>query len=337
MTTSGGNATDAAPRPSRLRRPMRALAAVALAGVAVPVATRLLGWEPGPLAIVVALMPWVTLAALLTVLLSVLARAPWLTATSAVVAALCVAWQVPLFVGETAPAGDEEIIVASVNMSFGRASADDVVRLVDDVNVDVLSAQEVTPEAVEALAAAGLDELLPYSEVAAEPGVTGTGLWSRSPLIAAESLDGFTGPHSRDGYVSRAVRGEIDIAGGAVTVLAVHPAAPGLFDHSGWDASMSSLTAYLEAQSDPMLVIGDFNTTRDHRAFRDIESLGYVDAADQAGAGFLPTFPQERGPHPVAAIDHVMVRDAPLNAVDVRTVSVDGADHRALVVTYATR
>ncbi len=313
---------------------MRVLSFIALAGVAVPVACRLVGWEAGPLAIVLALMPWVTLAAAVPLILAALSRAWWLVGASAGIAALCVSWVVPLYIAESAPSAGGELTVASINMTFGRADADAVVRLVDSGDVDVLSAQEVTPEIVEALVDAGLEELLPYSEVAAEPGVTGTGMWSRSPLSDAESLEGFTGPTSRDGYASRAVRASIDVAGEAVTVLAVHPAAPGLFDHTGWDASMTSLVDHLDEHSGPIMVVGDFNTTRDHRAFRDIESLGYVDAADQAGAGFAPTFPEGRGLFAVAAIDHALVRDAPLTAVEVRTEPVHGADHRALVVTY---
>lgn len=332
--------TEVAPSPPqrspRLRRILRVLAAVCLAGIAVPAFARVFGWEAGPLAIVVALTPWLTLAALIPVLLALVARAWWLVGASAAVVAQCLVLLAPLYVSEPAPAGGEVFTVGSLNLTFGQADAHAVVAWVAARQIDVLSAQEVTPEAVEALEQAGLDELMPYSQVAAEPGVTGTALWSRTPLTNAESLPGFAGEQPRDQYVSRAVQADLEIDDIAVTVIAVHPAAPGLIDNSGWRGALTDMTAFLAEREGPTLVVGDFNTTRDHRAFRDLQSLGYVDAADQAGAGFTPTFPQGRGPFPVAAIDHALVRDAPLTATAVSTWTVQGADHRGLVVTYVS-
>ena len=97
---------------------------------------------------------------------------------------------------------------------------------------------------------------------------------------------------------------------------------------------MEASRRILSPTKGPVIVAGDFNATRDQRPFRDLEALGFVDAADQAGAGFVPTFPDGRLPMPVVAIDHVMVRDSRLSAVSVTSVVVPGADHRALVVTY---
>lgn len=319
-------------RPPRSRRILRVLAAICFAGVAVPVFARIFGLETGPLAVLVALMPWVTLAALIPLLLALVARAWWLVGASAAVVAHSLMLLAPLYVPEPASAGGEVFTVGSLNMTFGQVRADAVVEWVAENQMDILSAQEVTPEAVAALEAAGLGELLPYSQVAAEPGVTGTGLWSRTPLTEAESLPGFAGG---EGYRSRAVQASLEVDGTAVTVIAVHPAAPGLMDNSGWRGAMTDMTAFLAEREGPTLVVGDFNTTRDHRAFRDLQGLGYVDAADQAGAGFLPTFPEGRAVFPVAAIDHALVRDAPLTATAVSIVALPGADHRALTVTYS--
>lgn len=311
---------------SGARRALRALAGLALVGVTVPVLARLTGIEAGPLAVLVALMPWVTAAALLTVLLAALARAPWLLAASAVVAALCVAWLVPLFVAEGGTEDGERLTVATINMTFGGADAAEVVELVRDHEVDVLSVQELTPDAVTALRAAGLDDALPYSEVHAELGFTGTAVWSGLPIVSGEAVDGLT---------SRTVVARVEAEFGELAVVAPHPAAPGPFDHERWRRDLDTLEGMLAGLDGAVVVAGDFNTTRDHRAFRDIQARGYVDAADQAGAGFAPTFPQGRELFPVAAIDHVMVRDAPLTAVNLRAVAIEGADHRALVVGYA--
>lgn len=309
------------------------LAALALAALLIPVLARLFGFEAGPLAIAVALMPWVTLACFVPLALALVARSWWLVAASAAVLGLCVFWAVPMFTSQQA-FGATTLRVASINMTFGGADADSVVRLVQDNGVDVLAAQEVTPAAVEALRAAGLDDLMPYSQVAAEPGVTGTALWSRTPLSDAVTLDKSAEVEELGGYASQAVRGDIEVAGRVVTVFAVHPAAPGATRHTSWDADLARLTAMLSQQDDATLVVGDFNTTRDHKAFRAIEGLGFADAADQAGAGFLPTFPQGRGPFPFVAIDHALMGHTDLVATSVQTAVVPGADHRMLLVAY---
>ncbi|WP_061963499.1 endonuclease/exonuclease/phosphatase family protein [Demequina aurantiaca] len=320
-------------RWSRWRRAWFVLAALALIAVLVPVLARLFGIETGPLAILVALMPWVTVACVVPVVLALVARAWWLVAASAAVLVLCLIWAVPMFTAQHALGGGV-VRVATINLTFGQADVDAVVELVRDHEVNILAAQEVTPEAVEALRAAGLDDLLPYSEVAAEPGVTGTGLWSRSPLSKATTLDTSDEVEKLGGYVSQAVKADVDVAGQQLTVFAIHPAAPGLTAHASWDADLSRLTDVLAGQSGPTLVLGDFNTTRDHRAFREIQALGYADAADQAGAGFLPTFPEGRGPWPFVAIDHALVGHVDFVATSVSTASIPGADHRMLLVTY---
>lgn len=316
-----------APRGLIVRRALRVLAGVAFAAVAVPAVARLLGWEAGPLAIAVALMPWVTLASVVPLVLASLARDRWLAGASALVMVLCVAWTVPLYLAETAPVSDDEFVVATVSMTFGAADPHEVVDLVRDHDVDVLALQELTPESAQALREAGLGEQLPYSEIHAEPGFTGTGLWSRLPQSDGRALDGLT---------SRTVQAVVESQAGPITVLAPHPAAPGLFAHDRWSEDLAALAVMVAEVEGPLVVVGDLNATRDHRGFRDLEAAGLVDAADQAGSGFAPTFPQGRGPFPVAAIDHVMVRDAPLTAVDARTIVVSGADHRGLIATYAT-
>lgn len=58
--------------------------------------------------------------------------------------------------------------------------------MVDAASVDVLVAVEVTDVAVDALAAAGLDALLPNAEVLPTRFTSGGGIWSRHDLEARE-------------------------------------------------------------------------------------------------------------------------------------------------------
>jgi endonuclease/exonuclease/phosphatase family metal-dependent hydrolase len=83
----------------------------------------------------------------------------------------------------------------------------------------------------------------------------------------------------------------------------------------------------------PLVVAGDFNATRDHRQFRDLlNSNGYRDAADDAGAGVLPTFPADRSVGPIARIDHVV-----LVGVNSESAAVADSDHYAVIARVAAR
>ncbi len=309
------------------RRLALGAAVASLFAVLVPVLARFFSWEAGPLAYVVSMMPWVTLACLVPLGLALLARSRAIVAASLVPLVACAAWLAPLFVADAAThTSGVELRVATANLTYGQADAESVVAMVREHSIDVLAVQELTPAEVEALSAAGLDEVMPYSAIEPERGYQGVGVWSRLPFESAESLSGFA---------SRAVRISVRVGTEPMTIYTVHPMAPGVRDHSTWVADMQALGRLLTPRVGAVMVAGDFNTTRDHRAFRDLESIGFVDAVDQAGAGFLPTFPDGGLPMPLVAIDHIIVRDVPLVAVDVETVTIAGADHRALVVTFA--
>lgn len=314
------------PGGSRLRALASWASTLALAAVLVPVVVRLTGWERGPLAYAVAFLPWVVPACVVPLTLALFARSRVLAAAVLVPLIASVAWLVPVFTSPSvAAAAPAELRIATVNATLGRADADAIVAMVADRSIDVLAVEELTPAEVDALRAAGLDDAMPYSELVPQLGVEGTGVWSRLKFNSAMSVQGLR---------SHAVRVSVTVGKEPVTIYAVHPAAPGLFDHSRWANDMAALAALLTPRDGAVFVAGDFNTTRDQRAFRELESLGFADAADQAGSGFLPTFPQGRLPLPVVAIDHVIARDAPFVAKDVTTVTIPGADHRALVVTY---
>lgn len=313
-----------AARPSR--RSWWWAALLTLVMVAVPVAARATGFEAGPLAMAVAFMPWVALLALVPVACALLARAWVLSAVAAVVLVACVVWQVPLFTGGSD--GEPELTVAAINLRFGEADAEAVMHLIRDRDVDIVVFTELTPEAESDLRRAGLTKELRHGVPRAEEGLSGTGVWSRYPLAHAAALAGF---------MSQNFSVDVAVPDHPVTVFAVHPRAPRKAQHAVWERELAALRDELAKPARPVIVAGDFNTTRDHAGFRAIEEMGYVDAADQAGSGVAPTFPQGRAPFPLMAIDHVLERDTGLVALNTTTVVIPRADHRALVVEYGTR
>jgi endonuclease/exonuclease/phosphatase (EEP) superfamily protein YafD len=189
----------------------------------------------------------------------------------------------------------------------------------------VLATQELTDEAVGALRDGGIDQLMPFQ--ALNPGDTqGNGLWSSQALTELERPDGFE---------NDPVAATIDVDGGEVLVVCVHPESPYPAGAQQWSVEMQRLAAWLGDVERPAIVAGDFNSTSDHRQFRGLLDAGFADAAAQVGAGWLPTFPANRRRVPLLiTIDHVLSNDG-IVATDVQRVDIDDTDHAALVVRLA--
>ncbi len=247
----------------------------------------------------------------------------WRSAAVAGVIVAAALWtSVPMFVPDGHAAAGADLRVMQSNVLFGGADEATVVRAVRDGRVEALTIEELTPEMVTRLDAAGISELLPYRFLQPGGGGGGTGIYSRYPLRDSKKYYGF---------VLNNVSATMDHPqAGAVTVFAFHPVPP-LFDFPVWSSEMRKIREILDAQQGPAIVGADFNATRDHSAFRDLLRGRFAAAADLAGAGPLPTFPNDRRWGPVIGIDHILVADA--TSDEVRTVTVPGSDHRAVLAT----
>ncbi|MDQ3886448.1 MAG: endonuclease/exonuclease/phosphatase family protein [Actinomycetota bacterium] len=219
-------------------------------------------------------------------------------------------------------AGGAPLTVASANLYYGRADPRAVIHLVRTHQVDVLSLQELTPEAVAALDAAGLAALLPHRVFLPDNRAAGTGIASRYPLRSR--------PSNPDSYHFQPAV-ELAVPGTAETELtAVHIVAPvGQIEPSEWHAELAALPDAAAGRPTRILV-GDFNATLDHRPLRDVLDTGYRDAADQAGKGLRATWPTDTPIASVAAIDHVLV-DTSCAVRSFNVLPLPGSDHRALV------
>ena len=260
-------------------------------------------------------------AALVLVLLVVLLRADQRTLPG--VAALLatalltvhVTWVAPLVRAEAAPPG-EPLTVMSANLWRGRADVGEVLAVARESDVSLLVLEEVRPAALARLEVAGVAESFPYR--VGDPG--DTMVLSRSPLTEPEPL--------LDGTGSWAVTWQ------GRRVYAVHSSYPRR--NADWRRDLAELAQAARAER-PDLMLGDFNATRDHRPFRTLLDVGYRDAAEQAGAGWQPTWPAPGTTRqmgvllpPTVAIDHVLVGPG-LVAASTHTRVVGGTDHQALV------
>ena len=298
-----------------------ALLAVAAAAALL---SREISWHRAVLLGAAAFSPYVALAGSVLALAAFGVSRSWIgLAVAAVLLACTVVAEAPEFVASAGPGG-AAVTVMTANLHMGGADPAAVVAAVRDRSVALLMLEELTPAEADALRRAGLDALLPHAIVDARPDAAGTGLWSRYPRTARVERSDFT-------FAFVTAQAALPQAGNApVQLAALHMCGP-YPDAGSWVRDIDHLPSVLDAfpAGMPALVGGDFNATPDTAQFRRLLTDGYADAADQAGAGWTPTYPADRGPFPLITIDHVLTRHAV--AVSAEALSIPGTDHRALV------
>ncbi|MGP3911650.1 endonuclease/exonuclease/phosphatase family protein [Nonomuraea sp. 10N515B] len=321
MSTTVGTeqAAAEAPAPKRRRR-RRWLSWTVVVLLALWAAIRAGGLDQGSFVTqLMTVTPYGAGLAALTALLLIRRNRPatLVAALACVVMAACVA---PRLTSTEQPAADgAPLRVLTVNL-FGRGDAQTVVDLVRRHDVDVFTALELTPDAVERLDTAGLKQLLPHRVLQEEFGATGSGIYAKHPVSELTGL--FTPIGHNMPAATMALPG-----GSKVEIVAIHPNPPLGRMEEEWNAALRGLPA--ATPSAIRVLAGDFNASLDHRAFRDLLSRGYVDAADQVGKGLVPTWPNGRAMPPIIAIDHV-VADRRVSVRRVEVADVPGTDHRGV-------
>ncbi len=283
-----------------------------------------------PVVILASFAPYLMTAGIVGLLALALAR-NWIgTAAAGLVVGAAFWTQLPAYVASGAAADGPKLTVMQSNILFGGGDVTALVREVGERDVDILTVDELTPEGLGRLSAAGLDTRLPYRYVEPGPGGSGTGIWSRYALSDHTSYDGF----AMSQLSARAALPD----GKSLLVFAFHPIPPYPFGVDRWSAEMVRIRGILEAipaDAGPVVVGADFNATRDHSLYRTLLNGRLEDTADQAGAGWLATYPADRWWPAVIGIDHILVADG--HADNVRAVQLPGSDHRTLVAELRLR
>ena len=205
-------------------------------------------------------------------------------------------------------------------------AAHQIVDLVRSEHVEVLALQETTDAFVDDLNRAGIASYLPYAQVSSSDGVYGNGLWSASPLDDPSDDD-------VDSSASFMPGGTVSFNGGATQVrfVSVHTTSPTNDYWQQWKRSLDELAKLRFDTSRRYVFMGDFNATYDHTPFRNILGNRFSDASRQAGEGLKFSWPANVDYVPsFAGIDHIVL-DSGMQAGQVRTVKVDGSDHKALL------
>ncbi|WP_308257283.1 endonuclease/exonuclease/phosphatase family protein [Saccharothrix luteola] len=272
-----------------------------------------------------ALTPYFTAAGVALGALALLLRRWAVGTVTLLVAVVLVAAVAPRAFPDSRPVGvGQEVTVMAANLLVGMADAEVVVAAVKAHDVDVLTLQELTPEMVRDLERAGLAEVLPYRHFLDEPGGSGSGVASRYPVFPRT----LTPPSTL-----RQAGALVDVPGEDLEVLSVHPLPPVVdAGPENWQRDMAGLPER-ELDGPVRVLAGDFNATLDHVGLRRLLNTGYVDAADQVGAGLDPTWPSGALWPPPVAIDHVLV-DERCPVEEFTVVDIPGSDHRAVVTRF---
>jgi endonuclease/exonuclease/phosphatase (EEP) superfamily protein YafD len=287
---------------------------------------RAFGLESGALlSTLIFFTPYAAVAALMVTAVAGALR-NWAATAVVAVATTCLAAAVlPRAIGgETvqAPEG-ETLTVVSANVYLGVADAATLVSLVDRLDADLLSVQELTPSFADRLHRLGLGRLLPHSALLPQPRGRGGGLYARFPLTLL--------PHQTR-FLFRMPRAAMVLPDRTrLRIVAVHPQPPTM-GADRWREALESLPA--AGDGAPWLLVGDFNATLDNAELRDVLDHGYRDAGDAAGMGLEPTWPNGQENTPPITIDHVLA-DRRLGIVDYDVLDQPGSDHRFVYARLA--
>jgi vancomycin resistance protein VanJ len=234
------------------------------------------------------------------------------------------------------PEVESSLTVMTYNVGNGRAKPERLTPALLASGADLIALQEVSHAQAQAVEAALGRE---YPFLSLHPGgFAGKALISRRPILEAELLD--LGPERPD------LRARIEVGGRTLTILNAHPPPPRLarfrirFDRPTW-RQIQELTR-LALESDPCLLLGDFNLADTRLEYAYLRSAGLRDAYGDAGRGRGHTLPKRLGPWkrflwlnrllrwipmpPVLRVDYIWYTQS-LHALDAWIGQDAGSDH----------
>lgn len=323
---------------------------------------------PTPVVQLLSFTPWMVVPAVLALGLALAGRRVWVNAAAAVLLAAQLFWLFPLDAGRSLPgqsAAATSLTAMNINSEFGQADAAEIVRLVRENGVDLLTVQEHTQDLEDSLASEGLGSLLPHRISSPTDDGAGSAIYSVHPMQALGVL-----PDTP--FQMPTVRLAIEEAGRTSTldVTNVHALPPVDVRVAQWRSDLAAL-GRLAAQDRPAagtaagtaaspaagtaagtaahgsppglpanrLLIGDFNATYDHSEFRAVldggangSGLKLVDVGTAAGLRLVPSWPMEGMPLPGITIDH-LVTSPQIASSGYAVHRIPGTDHAAVLAT----
>jgi hypothetical protein len=291
---------------------------------------------PTPVVQLLSFTPWMVVPAVLALGLALAGRLAWVKAVAAVLLAAQLFWLFPLDADRFVPGpGGSTIALTAMNINsqFGEADSAEIVRLVRDNHVGLLTVQEHTRALEDRLLAAGLGKLLPNRISSPTDDGAGSAIYCLHPMQAMGLL-----PDSP--FQMPTVRLTLKDAAhaGVLEVTNVHALPPVDVRVAQWRSDLAAL-GRLSAGPANRLLIGDFNATYDHSEFRAVLDGGpdgqkMVDVGTASGLRLVPTWPMEGVPLPGITIDH-LVTSPHIGSSGYAVHRVPGTDHAAVLATLS--
>lgn len=327
----------------RMQRAPRRAWRVTSAALAAPVAAlsvfRAVPYPwPTPVVQLVSFTPWLVLPAGASLLFAVLGRRRWMAGAAAGLVAVQLFWLVPLDSGQAdaeaaeGTAGDTlELRTMSLNAKLGRADAAEIVRLVRENGITLLTIQEYTTALEERLDAAGLGGLLPNRISAPAGRAAGNATYSVHKLERTGTVPDshFSMPLIRLTAESQGKRAVVELTN-------VHARAPVGVGLPKWRSDLAALGRVV-SQPGNVVLAGDFNASYDHAEFRQLlegDGRKAVDVGMAQGSRLIPTWPMDGLFLPGITIDHIVTSPS-VRSAGYAVHGVPGTDHAAIIVTLS--
>lgn len=211
------------------------------------------------------------------------------------------------------------VMVANVNRSnVSYSKVRDVFREESPDILLVLELTQIWDRELEQMA-----DAYPYRLISPSADNFGIGLYSRYELLEP-SVRNF--PEHLPVSITTTIR----LAGRNISFIGTHPVPP--IDTEFFkqrNLQLDLLAEYAGAEADPLILLGDLNTTMWSAAYRRFVAGSRLLNA-RYFAGLLPTWPAQF-PVLMIPIDHCLVSKE-WRVIEGHTVKIPGSDHRALVV-----
>lgn len=230
----------------------------------------------------------------------------------------------PLYMGKPDTTATEKPLRAMlINLNAANTNTERALHSITNANPDLIILEEVTPDW--AFALSKLAEQFPHHLVEPREDPFGIMLLSKYPLSDAAIVEiGFAGLPS--------ITANVLFPQGNVSVVATHPLPPiGAVYSEQRNAQLAALPAVVKEQSNPVLLIGDLNTTQWSPYFKQlVQESGLKDS--MKGFGFQPTWPAGNGLSRIP-LDHVL--HSPVIRIINRAIGADiGSDHLPVIIDF---
>lgn len=229
----------------------------------------------------------------------------------------------PLYFGKPAPATGKPIRAMLMNINAGNGNTEQVLRSIEQFSPDLLLLEEVTPKWAHELE--GLNATYPYRVEEPQAGCFGMMLLSKYPLEHGQVVQiGTAGVPS--------IVAEMYSPQGVVSIIGTHPRPPVGADGSlQRNIQLEDLPRIVHQQKNPVLLIGDLNTTPWSSHFKQLLNESGLKNS-MKGFGHQPSWPSNMWFMRIP-LDHMLCSEGIV--IHNRMIGKDvGSDHFPVIVDF---